>query len=132
MDFLRSFLRRHLPGKLVVASPNVGCFPRLFLLPIFPSGSEIQSNLHGRPALVSDRQSKIPKFCQSMPYNWSKRTSPESDRDHFLGLTVNDFHFFFYLLVCDHLTHSLITIFAVCRYLEYKKTFSDNMDLHIS
>ena len=29
MEFLRSFLRRHLAGKLVVASPNVGCFLRL-------------------------------------------------------------------------------------------------------
>ena len=26
MDFLRSFLRRHLAGKPVVAWPNVGCF----------------------------------------------------------------------------------------------------------
>ena len=26
MEFLRSFLRRHLVGKPVVASPNVGCF----------------------------------------------------------------------------------------------------------
>ena len=26
MEFLRSFLRRHLAGKPVVASPNVGCF----------------------------------------------------------------------------------------------------------
>ena len=29
MEFLRSFLRRRLAGKLVVASPNVGCFLRL-------------------------------------------------------------------------------------------------------
>ena len=29
MDFLRSFLRRHLAGKPVVASPNVDCFLRL-------------------------------------------------------------------------------------------------------
>ena len=36
MEFLRSFLRRHLTEKLVVASPNVSCFLRLFLLPIFP------------------------------------------------------------------------------------------------
>ena len=28
MEFLRSFLRRHLAGKPVVASPNVGCFLR--------------------------------------------------------------------------------------------------------
>ena len=26
MDFLRSFLRRHLAGKPVVPSPNIGCF----------------------------------------------------------------------------------------------------------
>ena len=26
MEFLHSFLRRHLAGKPVVASPNVGCF----------------------------------------------------------------------------------------------------------
>ena len=29
MEFLRLFLRRHLAGKPVVASPNVGCFLRL-------------------------------------------------------------------------------------------------------
>ena len=29
MEFLRSFLRRHLARKPVVASPNVGCFLRL-------------------------------------------------------------------------------------------------------
>ena len=29
MEFLRSFLRRHLAGKPVVASPNVDCFLRL-------------------------------------------------------------------------------------------------------
>ena len=29
MEFLRSFLRRHLAGKPVVATPNVGCFLRL-------------------------------------------------------------------------------------------------------
>ena len=29
MEFLRSFRRRHLAGKPVVASPNVGCFLRL-------------------------------------------------------------------------------------------------------
>ena len=29
MDFLRLFLRRHLAGKPVVASPSVGCFLRL-------------------------------------------------------------------------------------------------------
>ena len=29
MELLRSFLRRHLAGKPVVASPNVGCFLRL-------------------------------------------------------------------------------------------------------
>ena len=30
MEFLRWFLRRHLTGKPVVASPNVGCFLRLY------------------------------------------------------------------------------------------------------
>ena len=29
MEFLRSFLTRHLAGKPVVASPNVGCLLRL-------------------------------------------------------------------------------------------------------
>ena len=29
MEFLRSFFRRHLAGKLVIASPNVGCLLRL-------------------------------------------------------------------------------------------------------
>ena len=31
MEFLRSFLRRHFAGKLVVASRNVGCFLRLYI-----------------------------------------------------------------------------------------------------
>ena len=30
MEFLRSFLRRHLAEKPVIASPNVGCFLRLY------------------------------------------------------------------------------------------------------
>ena len=34
MEFLRSFLRRHLAGKPVVASPNVGCFLRLLKLAV--------------------------------------------------------------------------------------------------
>ena len=32
MEFLRSGLRRHLAGKPVVASPNVGCFLRLRII----------------------------------------------------------------------------------------------------
>ena len=32
MGFLRSFLRRHLVGKLVVVSPNVSCFLRLAII----------------------------------------------------------------------------------------------------
>ena len=32
MEFLHSFLRRHLEGKPVVASPNVGCFLKLVFL----------------------------------------------------------------------------------------------------
>ena len=32
MEFLHSFLRRHLAGKPVVASQNVGCFLRLAFL----------------------------------------------------------------------------------------------------
>ena len=32
MEFLRSFLRRHLAVKPVVASPNVSCFFRLIRL----------------------------------------------------------------------------------------------------
>ena len=31
MEFVRLYLRRHLAGKAVVASPNVGCFLRLGL-----------------------------------------------------------------------------------------------------
>ena len=38
MKFLRSFLRRHLAGKPVVALPNVGCFLRLKNLQFFKSG----------------------------------------------------------------------------------------------
>ena len=31
MEFMRSFLRRHLAGKPMVASTNVGCFLRIWL-----------------------------------------------------------------------------------------------------
>ena len=37
MEFLRSFLRRLLVGKPVVASPNVGCFLRLYIFKVFSS-----------------------------------------------------------------------------------------------
>ena len=36
MEFLHSFLRRHLAGKPVVASPNVGCFLKLVFLTGYP------------------------------------------------------------------------------------------------
>ena len=36
MEFLRSFLRCHLAGKPVVASPNVNCFLRLIVTVLFP------------------------------------------------------------------------------------------------
>ena len=39
MEFLHSFIRRHLAGKPVVASPNVGCFLRLFLCQLTANGS---------------------------------------------------------------------------------------------
>ena len=35
MEFVHSFLRRHLPGKPVVVLPNVGCFVRLFFLQMY-------------------------------------------------------------------------------------------------
>ena len=34
-------------------------------------GKQVQSNLHVRPPVVSDRQSKTPKFSQSKPYSWN-------------------------------------------------------------
>ena len=37
MEFLRSFLRRLLVGKPVVASPNVGFFVRLYIFEVFSS-----------------------------------------------------------------------------------------------
>ena len=37
MEFLRSFLRRHLARKPVIASPSVGCFLRLFYIHHFVS-----------------------------------------------------------------------------------------------
>ena len=44
MEFLHSFLRRHLAGKPAVASPNDGCFLRLVFLTgynfFFRSGNE--------------------------------------------------------------------------------------------
>ena len=50
MKFLRSFLRCHLAGKLVVAWPNVGCVLRLC---VFIS--------HTRPPPESDHLSQIPE-----------------------------------------------------------------------
>ena len=64
------------------------------------SGLYLQSNLHVRPPLVSDRPPPMnttnPKHqnfpCQSLTGGTSsKRPPPVSDCDQFLGLTVNDF-----------------------------------------
>ena len=49
MEFLRSSLRRHLAGKLVVASPNVGCFPRLAIF-----GTEVNAHCR-REMAVGER-----------------------------------------------------------------------------
>ena len=48
MEFLRSFLRRYLAGKPVVASPNVGCFLRLKDSP-FKGGLNVTKNIIGCP-----------------------------------------------------------------------------------
>ena len=40
MEFLRSFLRRHLAGKPVVASPNVSCFLRLGFVQYFSNANK--------------------------------------------------------------------------------------------
>ena len=50
MDFLCSFLRRHLAGKWpVVASPNVGCFLRLGKSPYFFNGLKSAAALIVQP-----------------------------------------------------------------------------------
>ena len=53
---------------------------------------------HVRPPLVSDHPHKrlpIEKNSQSLTVGTSsKRPPPVSDQDHFLGLTVNIFHYF--------------------------------------
>ena len=62
----------------------------------------IPSNLHVRPSLVSDHllQATVIQKHQNFPSQSlivgisSKRPPPVSDRDHFLGLTVNEFPFF--------------------------------------
>ena len=71
------------------------------------------------PPLISDHQSKTPIVTsRSLTVGTSsKRPPPVSDRDRFLGLTVNDFPLFLKLLVSDNLTHSLISMFAVCTML---------------
>ena len=40
MEFLRSFLRRHLAGKPVVASPNISCFLRLGFVQYFSNANK--------------------------------------------------------------------------------------------
>ena len=62
---------------------------------------------------------KHPNFpSQSLTVGTSsyKRPPPVTDRDHFLGLTVNDFPLFLTSL-SDHLTHSLISMFVACTML---------------
>ena len=56
----------------------------------------VQSNLHVRPPPINGRQSKHQNFpSQSLTVRTSsKRPPPVSDRNHFLGLTVNDFPWF--------------------------------------
>jgi len=44
MEFLRSFPRRHLAGKPVVAAPNVGCFLRLLHAHLFFGSVRLYAN----------------------------------------------------------------------------------------
>ena len=55
---------------------------------------------------------------QGLTVGTSSKLPPSvSSPDHFLGLTVNDFPLLITPLVSDHLTHSLISMFAVCTML---------------
>ena len=49
MEFLRSFLIRHLAGKPVVASPNVGCFLRLLFHRLQATIKECHNSLEHYP-----------------------------------------------------------------------------------
>ena len=86
MEFLRSFLGRHLAGKPVVASPNVGCFLRLkiFILHRFPLyarslGTRLQSVQYMSPYI-----NYVPKRLGGTPLNRGslqaqKRTALKAD-----------------------------------------------------
>ena len=94
--------------------------PRIFYTVGYSAQPLCATTSHKRPPPITNHLSKTPEFSQSKPYSWnrSKRPPPVSDRDHVLGLTVNDFPLFLtFVLVSDHLTPSLISIFVVCTML---------------
>ena len=65
MEFLRSFVRRHLAGKPVVASPNVGCFLRLHLC------NELCSHFTEAKALVPQSPPRLYNQLISYSNNFS-------------------------------------------------------------
>ena len=65
MEFLSSFLRRHLAGKPVEASPNVGCFLRLHF------SNELCSHFTEAKALVSQSPPRLYNQLISYSNNFS-------------------------------------------------------------
>ena len=59
----------------------------------------------------------------------SKRPPPVSDRDHFLGPTVNDFLLF---LTSGNRPLDACSLCALCYLIENTKNSSNNMKLHMS
>ena len=71
---------------------------------------------HLPQATANSQHQNFPSQSLTVGTSSYKRPPPVSVRDHFLGLTVNDFRLFL-ISFSDHLTHSLISMFAVCTML---------------
>ena len=102
MEFLRSFLSRHLAGKQVVASPNVGCFLRLgaiesVLLKIKKNGKITLAYANETQTNHEDRESRKQKWTENrLARSLAKRlpiTSHLFKTSNFIG-GLGSFHCF--------------------------------------
>ena len=87
MEFLRSFLRRHLVGKPVVASPNVGCFLRLRSKVIdkvanFVTVSSIGGSRRSQPITAQQKFSRPIRIKHTAHVTWLTSQCP------YLGIKI--------------------------------------------
>ena len=97
--------RRHFSGRIWICE-----YSRTSMC-----GHLLVSN-HLPQATANPQHQNFPSQNLTVGTSSYKRPPPVSVRDHFLGLTVKDFRLFL-ISFSDHLTHSLISMFAVCTML---------------